>query len=120
MTDPPAIHVLPSTPANRRYTIALLVLVFFLLIAAGDGFFMGRLHADEPILRFVFEVCAFTEGAYVFAIAITLCLRTWAPDIGRTATVALNILLLLMFPIGTAIGIYGLSKVDKPPKSASV
>ena len=43
-----------------------------------------------------------------------------APRGGRVATMALNIVLLLVFPLGTALGIYGLLKVDKggPPAEA--
>ena len=36
----------------------------------------------------------------------------------RPITLALNIVLLLLFPHGTALGIYGLWKVDKQKQSS--
>jgi hypothetical protein len=47
---------------------------------------------------------------------LTLLLRYTKPRLGNVFTKALNILLLFCFPVGTALGIYGLIKVDCRPK----
>jgi len=59
-----------------------------------------------------------SEAAYLAAIVITLILRGKSPAAGRIATTALNIVLLVLFPLGTALGIYGLMKVDKQSPTA--
>jgi hypothetical protein len=56
---------------------------------------------------------AWIEGVYLAAMVVTLVLRGTAPGAGRVATKALNIVMLVAFPFGTAVGIYGLWKVDK-------
>jgi peptidoglycan/LPS O-acetylase OafA/YrhL len=95
---------------NRRYTIALLVLAFFLLISAVELLFLPH----EPSATWMFRLICCIQMLLVGAIAATLALRAWAPAAGRIATVALNIVLLTAIPIGTAIAIYGFCKVDKP------
>lgn len=57
-------------------------------------------------------------GAYVaicyFVASVTvLVVRIWFPAKRRWVTLALNIALLLYAPFGTAIGAYGLFRVDK-------
>jgi hypothetical protein len=52
-------------------------------------------------------------AALVAGMVVILILRGTAPGAGRIATKALNIVLLVVFPLGTALGIYGLMKVDK-------
>jgi len=102
---------------NRAYTISLLLLGFILVIATGEMLFIGSSPTIAGSSKWVFYFVAFVEGSFLMAIAVTLALRAWAPAAGRTATVALNLLLLLLFPFGTAVGIYGLWKADKtsPP-----
>ncbi len=56
----------------------------------------------------------------VAAMVVTLILRGVAPRVAPAATMAMNIVLLIVFPFGTALGIYGLLRVDKggPPARA--
>jgi hypothetical protein len=51
---------------------------------------------------------------YSLAAVLALCARILHPNTGRRLTRLLNLALLPAFPIGTAIGIYGLASVDRP------
>lgn len=64
----------------------------------------------------VVGICA----VLIAAMVVTLIRRGVAPRAGRVATMALNIILLIVFPFGTALGIHGLLKVDRggPPAGA--
>ncbi len=106
------------TRFSRAYTIALLVLAFILLAGIGDLVFLHRSGIAAPSQKPLYGLIAFLEGLYVVAIFATLALRAWAPAVGRVATVALNVLLLLAVPFGTIVGIYGLWRVDREPAAA--
>jgi hypothetical protein len=54
-----------------------------------------------------------TEGCLTAAIAVVLFIRVVFPAYRRWPTLGLNIILLVFVPVGTALGIYGLWKVDK-------
>jgi len=98
---------------NRVYTILLIVMAFWCLISIITMLTMSRSPAVKPESRPVFVRVALIQGAYVLAIVVTLTLRGTAPAAGRIATKALNIIMLFVIPLGTALGIYGLMKVDK-------
>jgi hypothetical protein len=116
MQSPPLDYAPPlDNKANRRYTIALLVLAFFSLIGVGEFLFIARAPKFNNDARWAFQFCAYIYAIYATAIAITLVLRAYHAYVGRIATMALNIVLLPMFPFGTVVGIYGLRKVDKGP-----
>ena len=102
--------------SNRIYTIALLVLGFFFVIAAAEFLLLQRSPAFPASSRWAFQFCAFAYALYAAAIIVTLILRSRTTTIGRIATTALNIVLLPLIPFGTIIGIYGLRKVDKAPQ----
>jgi hypothetical protein len=111
---------MPTTvnPA-RPYTIALIVLAFLLLAGVGDMVFLRHYGETPPTAKPIYVLIAYLGGLYVLAIAATVALRAWAPAAGRIATVALNIILLLAFPFGTAVGIYGLWRVDRTGQPAA-
>jgi len=116
MQSPPLDYAPPlNNKANRRYTIALLVLAFMSLIGVGEFVLLGSAGKFNNDARWAFQFCAYIYAIYAMAIAITLILRAYNPYVGRIATTALNIVLLPMFPFGTIVGIYGLRKVDKGP-----
>jgi hypothetical protein len=58
-------------------------------------------------------VSAFVSGVYLCGLAGTLFLRRVQPETGVRVTRALNMALLLAPPFGTALGLYGLWKVDR-------
>jgi bacteriorhodopsin len=61
-----------------------------------------------------FGLVASIMALYMVAITTTLVLRAKQPSLGRLLTKALNIVFLVTaFPVGTALGIYGLWKVDR-------
>ncbi len=75
--------------------------------------FMGRNARTPPETRWVFQMVAWIYAALLAATVVTLLVRATSPGAGRVATMALNIVLLFFFPFGTALGVYGLMKVDK-------
>jgi len=53
------------------------------------------------------------EGCFLIAMVVVLVIRIGFPTCRRWPTLGLNIVLLIMFPVGTALGVFGLMKVDK-------
>lgn len=119
MWPPPQPHYFsppPQEPSsqrhNRIYTYFLIGLACFYAVGTIMIVVVFSLNATEDpsfIIRFV--TCFY--GIVIALIIWTLILRKAAPRAGRIATIVLNILLLPLFPLGTAVGIYGLWKVDK-------
>lgn len=103
---------------SRTYTILLIVLAFFCVISVITMLSFSQSPTMEPESRWVFVMTAAIEALFVVAIIVTLILRGTAPAAGRIATKALNIVLLVLFPFGTALGIYGLMKVDRDGQRA--
>jgi hypothetical protein len=117
MPDEPLDYATPAEPAarrhNRLYTALLTAMALFCVLGVMSVTFTGRSPTVAPESRWVFEMVAWIYGALIAAIVVTLVLRGAAPLAGRVATKATNIVLLFFFPLGTALGIYGLMKVDK-------
>lgn len=97
---------------DQLYTILLAVLAFFLLIAI---IAVTTLPNQNPESRPAMRMVALVEALYVAAIVTTIIVRLASPAKGRLITKALNIVLLVYFPLGTALAIYGFRKVDKQP-----
>ena len=81
-------------------------------------FFVARGIAARPDSTaestWAIEWIGVIASLYVVAIVATIVLRFAKPRAGRIASRALNIILLFTaFPVGTAIGVYGLWKVDR-------
>ena len=98
---------------NRIYTILLIVLAFWEVLSIISVEFVSHSPTMEQQSRWAMQMVACLEAAFLVAMVTTLILRGVAPGAGRIATKALNIILLLLLPLGTALGIYGLLKVDK-------
>ena len=108
------------TKHNRIYTILLTVLAFLYVISLITMFSMSQSPTVRPESRWVFVMTGWIEAAYVAAMLVTLILRGTAPAAGRIATKALNIIMLILIPFGTALGIYGLMKGDKEGQPAGI
>ncbi|MBI1831056.1 MAG: hypothetical protein HYR84_06365 [Planctomycetes bacterium] len=102
---------------DRMYTGLLAVLCLY---AAGGLALLGWLLGIPPESRpdmqwpdwslpFLAAVNAFFLGT----MSITLIVRLSWPEAGRHVTKVMNVLFLLGPPLGTALGIYGLWKVDR-------
>ena len=82
-------------------------------VFTGGGFerySVGSLAILPVFLRpWAAALCLF----YSLAAGLVLCARILHPYTGRRLTRLLNLALLPVFPIGTAIGIYGLASVDR-------
>lgn len=98
---------------NRIYTIMLIGLLIFLLLAGGQMVLLRPRFATAPRGIVVLNFIELMYGVYMVAIVLTLILRATKPRAGRIAAAALNIALLAMIPFGTVVAVYGLLKVDK-------
>ena len=98
---------------NRTYTIVLIALAFFHLLGIINLLFMSHMPTLPERSRWVFQMTACVNAVFVVAMVATLILRGVSPAAGRIATKALNIVLLISIPFGTAVAIYGLMKVDR-------
>ena len=96
----------------------LIAMAFFYGLGIISMAFMSRSPTLPEQSRWVFQMTAWINAALVAAMVVTLILRGVAPGAGRIATKALNIVLLIAIPFGTALGIYGLMKVDKETEPA--
>lgn len=107
-----------DSPHNRIWTALVIAFGFFCAIGILTMLWLIRvMGADSDASEsdtWVFELVASIQALYIVAITITLVLRAKKPSLGRLLTKALNIALLVTaVPIGTALGIYGLWKVDR-------
>jgi hypothetical protein len=105
----------PPTRSNHDhiYTTLLGVLTFLLLLSAVSlNTFLQRPNLPEHS-KFVFRMSRNIQICYALACAAVLVIRLAAPTKRKWVTLALNIILLLCFPFGTALAIYGLFKADR-------
>lgn len=100
------------------YTIALLVFVFWQLIGIVLMFWLriGQAGEPDPLPRWIFHYVITVELIYMAAGIATLVLRRTGSGFARTFTKAFNICMLIFFPIGTALGVYGLWVLDRNPE----
>lgn len=101
---------------ERLYTTLLVVFAVGILCSiAVLAAFMDLPAQARPLKQWpdwVHFVSAFLSGVYFCAVVGTLLLRQTQPAASRSVTKALNIALLFALPFGTALGLYGLWKVD--------
>jgi hypothetical protein len=104
---------------DRIYLILLIVLAFWSLLGMGTMFFILHSPVMHEENRWVIAMNIYVQACYLAAIALTVVIRIAAPSKAGVPTTALNIVLLLYVPLGTALGVYGLWKVGKtalPPQ----
>jgi FtsH-binding integral membrane protein len=97
---------------NRIYAYLLIGLACFYAVGTIMIVVVFSLNATE-VPSFVIRFVTCFYGIVIAMIIWTMILRKAAPRAGRVATFVLNIFLLPLFPLGTAVGVYGLWKVDK-------
>jgi hypothetical protein len=116
----PAPIPLPSASAARSmslhdkiYTAALAAVAFFSLIGIVSLWAITQMPAfSHESLWAIHMVILINACFFSFEVAI-LIVRIAFPKSRKWPTIALNIVLLLSFPLGTALSIYGFWKVDK-------
>jgi voltage-gated potassium channel Kch len=91
---------------NTIYSVLFIVAAFFWLVGASATW---TVLDDAPIRTFILTIYA----TLIFLAGLTLVMRLTRSPHAKLITMATNIIYLLFFPVGTAIGIYGLWKVDK-------
>lgn len=115
MTDTQTVSYATPPPRSRHdtiYSVLLGVLAFFLALATVEMAFLAA-NLSKPETGWVLWMVFSIELLLTATIALTLLVRIVWPDNRKWLTLATNIILLLLFPFGTALGIYGLWKVDK-------
>jgi len=102
---------------NRLYNIFLILLGINLLCGLGLlMFLLGMPPGDRPrmlVPQWSLPLLAFIHGFYLLAMTVTLAVRSTRLAVGRRLTTTMNCLFLIAPPFGTALGIYGLWKVDR-------
>jgi hypothetical protein len=108
---------------NRLYFAVLITLGLYSLSGVGMlVVLIGIAPAARPRVRlpdWSLAPLAIVNGFYLAAVIVTLVFRLARPPVGKRSTKALNLLLLVAPPFGTALGIYGLWKVDKDMPAAA-
>ena len=117
MTEPiPYATPLPARSNHDRIYSALLgALLFFLLIPTLEMWFLSRRPGQPAETIWVMQLLFAIFLCFWLFVAGVLVIRIAFPAHRKWPTVALNIVMLMWIPFGTALGIYGLWKVDKSP-----
>ncbi len=104
----------PPEKANHDhiYTTLLGVLGFFVLIGMVSLMRISKRLKDSDG-KAVISLVLGVEGCFLGAIVVGLVIRLAFPPYRRWPTFGLNIILLMLVPLGTVLGIYGLRKVDR-------
>lgn len=110
--EPPPLPAKKSNP-NQQYSIAVAVYagLCFMGIVSLTGF-MDRPGMDAHG-RWAIGLARNMNVCILLLCVAILLVRKTLPAQKKWLTQVFNVLLLLSFPIGTAIAIYGLLKVDK-------
>jgi hypothetical protein len=107
----------PKQPATTKhdhvYTTLLGVLAFFFILGICTLIWLRLQPNTASAARSAYLLPLMVEICYCVAITAVLCIRIFAPGIRRWPTFALNIILVVWIPFGTALAIYGFWKVDK-------
>jgi len=102
-----------STNHDHIYTTLLGVLGALLVMSMLTINSLRLRPTADPESRASMLLVLSIEGWNVAIIAIGLVVRLIFPAHRRWPTLGVNLLLLLCFPLGTALAIYGFCKVDK-------
>jgi hypothetical protein len=109
----------PERQSDRTYAILLVVLAVLYGVSTLTVAMAGQIPGMDSTGRWAMRFSAAVCGFLVVLILATLAVRSKTRSNACLIwTKAFNILLLLAFPLGTAVGVYGLWKVDKAPGSA--
>ena len=91
--------------ANGALTLLIGAFVFMLLVVIGAA-------SNEPDAFGILAVSGFTTAMFMFALSVPSLLAgaglLWGKNWGRILTIVVSFFNLFSFPIGTALGIYGL------------
>jgi hypothetical protein len=115
-----------ASPPRRRsghdhvFTGLALGLVFLLLVMTTSLLSMTHNPNLPPESKWAFQMSASIALCYAALLVVSMILRWAFPASRRVFTIAISVALLAYIPFGTALGIYGLWKVDRtpPPESA--
>jgi hypothetical protein len=72
-------------------------------------------HGSNQNPKWILGVLLMAYGAYLLLAMATLIARLWFERPRQVITMSFNIVCLAFFPLGTALGIYGLWRLDTSP-----
>jgi hypothetical protein len=99
---------------DRIYNGLLVALECLLLLSCASMTAMLQNPTIPAEGKTGFRISMYVNACFISFVAFTLAARFLFPPAARRAiTMGLNIILLVLIPFGTAVGIYGLLKVDK-------
>jgi len=101
---------------DKIYTMLLGVIAFLFITAAISlsNFATNPRYPAET--QAVFRMTVRIVALYIAACIGVLLIRVFAPQHRKWPTLGLNIVLVIYFPFGTPLAIYGFWKVDKDRK----
>jgi hypothetical protein len=120
MTDPlsyqPQTNVEPGRASTHEQIYRILLGVFGGFVFASGGLVAVILRgASHPVPRVAIVIIACSYAGVSLCSFAVLALRILRPGRYRWVTLVWNIVMLFFIPLGTALGIYGLIVLDKPP-----
>jgi hypothetical protein len=113
-----APHIPYATAVSKSqhdtvYSVLLGALAFFQLLGAVTLWWVTQMPTFQANSAWAIHMVISIQVCFLLFEVVVLIIRVAAPAHRKWPTVALNVVLLISFPIGTIIGIYGLWKVDK-------
>jgi hypothetical protein len=107
-----------NSKTENRYRLFLLLYTGFLIISCLQLPYAVNYQdaSGEPLPATTIVIWDYLIKVYIFYAVLCISafiIRLRKPSFMKTATKAVNILLLFNVPAGTVLGIYGLLKVDK-------
>ena len=107
---------------NRLYNIFVALLAVYCLSSFSFVLLLMGMPQDARPHTLVPEwslpFLAIINGLYLLALTVTFTVRLTKPSIGNRITTIMNWLFLIAPPFGTALGAYGLWKVDREQEPA--
>ena len=112
---PPTLEqsVSPRRQHDAIYSVLLGVFAFFQSLSVISLWVMAGNPELSAISAWVLRMTAAAHLCFLMIEVAVLLIRIAAPAYRKWPTLALNIILLFLFPLGTALSIYGLWKVDR-------
>src|SRR4051812_12309142 len=112
MNEPPPLlpyGTVPPRPIHDTvYTVVLGVLAFLQLIAILTLWWATHLPNKATEATWAIHLVISIQLCFLIFEVTVLLIRILAPKYRKWVTVTLNIILLLSFPVGTIVGVYGL------------
>ena len=95
------------------YSSLLAAVMFFTLLSVLVMLWIAEMASAKSQQTWPFYMLASMYGSLLLFELVVLIIRIRFPQSRKWPTVSLNVVLLLFFPVGTLLAIYGLWKADR-------